>query len=135
MRWNTSSFDGVELSELQGIEVKQREREKSPFRDTNPNFPRDHHTLLPSHTLIPSYCFTVGIPSGNPGGRKGGEGRRGRHGGGRGEEGEGGRKRRRGKCILLHRSYSRCLLLYVVWTLLGLKARRVPGVSFTEVLL
>ena len=30
MRWNTSSFDRVELSELQGIEVKQGEREKSP---------------------------------------------------------------------------------------------------------
>ena len=30
MRWNTSSFDGVELSELQGIEVKQRERKKIP---------------------------------------------------------------------------------------------------------
>ena len=30
MRWNTSSFVEVELSELQGIEVKQREREKKP---------------------------------------------------------------------------------------------------------
>ena len=30
MRWNTSSFYGVELSELQGIEVKQSEREKRP---------------------------------------------------------------------------------------------------------
>ena len=30
MQWNTSSFDGVELSELQDIEVKQGEREKSP---------------------------------------------------------------------------------------------------------
>ena len=61
------------------------------------------------------------------------EARREERGGGGGREE--GRKRRRGKCILLHRSYSRCLLLYVVWTLLGLKARRVPGVSFTEVLL
>ena len=32
MQWNTSSFDGVELSELQGIKVKQTEREKC--RDT-----------------------------------------------------------------------------------------------------
>ena len=30
MQGNTPSFDGVELSELQGTEVKQREREKSP---------------------------------------------------------------------------------------------------------
>ena len=30
MQWNTSSFDGVELSELQGTEVKQGESEKSP---------------------------------------------------------------------------------------------------------
>ena len=28
MRWNTSLFDGVELSEHQGIEIIQREREK-----------------------------------------------------------------------------------------------------------
>ena len=33
MRWNTSSFDGVELSELQGTEVKQEEREKRPDTD------------------------------------------------------------------------------------------------------
>ena len=30
MQWNTSSFDGLELCKLQGIEAKQREREKCP---------------------------------------------------------------------------------------------------------
>ena len=34
MQWkNTASFDGVELSELQDIEVKQGEREKCPDTD------------------------------------------------------------------------------------------------------
>ena len=33
MQWNTSSFDGVELSELQGTEVKLGEREK--YLDTD----------------------------------------------------------------------------------------------------
>ena len=63
MQWNTSSFDGIELSELQGIEVKQREREKS--LDTSGTRTLQVHigstNLNHETTIDKSRCLTSGV--------------------------------------------------------------------------